>query len=137
MLEKQALVAFAAISDETRLRIVRLLVVAGANGMASGEIAEALNGAAPSRVSFHLGQLEKAGLVVSQRQGRKIIYSVIFPTLSDLVAFLMHDCCQGHCMYCDKAIELLAKCKGEPTPRWRKAKQPFYREEDAGDRSEK
>lgn len=132
MLEKQALVAFAAISDETRLRIVRLLVVAGAGGMASGDIAEALDGAAPSRVSFHLGQLEKAGLVASQRQGRKIIYSVVFPTLSDLVAFLMHDCCQGHCMYCDKAIVLLAKCKGEPTPRWRKGKQPFYRDSGEG-----
>ena len=123
MIERHALAAFAAISQETRLRIVRLLVVAGADGMASGAIAEALDDAAPSRVSFHLGQLEKARLVESRREGRQIIYSAIFPALSELVAFLMHDCCQGHCPYCDKAIALIAKCTGTPTLRTRKSKQ--------------
>lgn len=115
MNERFALSAFAAISQETRLRIVRLLVVAGAEGMAAGAIAEALGGAAPSRVSFHLSQLEHAGLVQSRREGRSIVYSAIFPALSDLVAFLMHDCCQGHCAYCDRAIALFAKCEGRPT----------------------
>lgn len=114
MEEKQALSGFGALSDETRLRIIRLLIVAGAEGMASGDIANALDGSAPSRVSFHLGQLEKAGLVESRRDGRQIIYSADFPALSDLVAFLMHDCCQGHCAYCDKAIALFAKCSGRP-----------------------
>lgn len=114
--ERFALSAFAAISQETRLRIIRRLVVAGADGMAAGAIAEALGGAAPSRVSFHLSQLEHAGLVESRREGRSIIYSAIFPALSDLVAFLMHDCCQGHCAYCDRAIALFAKCEGRPTP---------------------
>lgn len=113
--EKFALSAFAAISQETRLRIIRRLVVAGADGMAAGAIAEALGGAASSRMSFHLGQLERAGLVESRREGRSIIYSAIFPALSDLVAFLMHDCCQGHCAYCDQAIALFAKCEGRPT----------------------
>lgn len=115
MLEKNALNAFAALSQETRLRIVRLLVVAGAEGMASGQIAEALDGAARSRISFHLSHLENAGLIYSRREGRQIIYCAIWSTLADLVAFLMHDCCQGHCEYCDKAIELFAKCTGEPT----------------------
>ena len=115
MNEKFALSAFAAISQETRLRIVRQLVVAGADGMAAGAIAEALGGAAPSRVSFHLSQLEHAGLVESRRDGRSIIYSASFPALSDLVAFLMHDCCQGHCAWCDQAIALFAKCEGRPT----------------------
>lgn len=115
MLEKQALAGFAAISQETRLRIIRLLVVAGAGGMASGDIAARLDNAAPSRVSFHLGHLEQAGLVTSRREGKQIIYSVIFPALSDLVAFLMHDCCEGHCKYCDRAIALFAKCTGNPT----------------------
>lgn len=41
--------------------------------------------------------------------------SAIFPVLADLVAFLMHDCCDGHCAYCDKAIELFAQCEGRPT----------------------
>ena len=115
--ENQALAAFAAISNPTRLRIVRLLVVAGAGGRSAGAIAEALDGAAASRISFHLNQLEQAGLVLSRREGRSIIYSAIFPTLSDLVAFLMKDCCEGHCEVCDQAIALFAHCTGRPT-RW-------------------
>lgn len=115
MLEKAALNAFAALSQETRLKIIRLLVVAGADGMASGQIASALNNAAPSRISFHLNHLEHAGLITSRREGRHIIYCAIWSTLSDLVAFLMHDCCHGHCEYCDQAITLFAKCTGKPT----------------------
>lgn len=114
--ENQALGAFAAISNATRLRIVRLLVVAGADGRSAGAIGEALGGVPPSRLSFHLSQLEQAGLIVSRREGRSIIYSAIFPALSDLVAFLMHDCCEGHCRVCDQAIALFAKCTGRPQP---------------------
>ncbi|WP_394269834.1 ArsR/SmtB family transcription factor [Qipengyuania sp.] len=114
MNEDQALGAFAAISNATRLRIIRMLVVAGADGRSAGFIAEAL-GAQPSRISFHLSQLEQAGLVESRREGRSIIYSAIFPALSDLVAFLMRDCCEGHCAVCDKAIALFAQCTGRPT----------------------
>ena len=69
MKEQQALDSFAAISQETRLRIVRLLVVAGADGLAAGTIAEKLGGAASSRISFHLSQLENAGLIESRRNG--------------------------------------------------------------------
>lgn len=83
-------------------------------GPFAGLIAEALE-AQPSRISFHLNQLEQAGLVESRREGRSIIYSAIFPALSDLVAFLMRDCCEGHCAVCDKAIALFAKCTGRPT----------------------
>lgn len=115
MQEKQALTSFAAISQETRLRIIRMLVVAGADGMAAGAIGDRLGGAPSSRVSFHLTHLENAGLIESRRDGRSIIYSVVWSTLSDLVAFLMHDCCQGHCKYCDRAIALFAKCEGRPT----------------------
>lgn len=115
MKENQALDAFAAISNKARLRIVRMLVTAGADGKSAGAIADALDRAAPSKVSFHLNQLESAGLVESRREGRSIIYSAIFPALSDLVAFLMKNCCEGHCKVCDKAIELFAKCTGRPT----------------------
>lgn len=115
MKEAQAINAFAAISQETRLRIIRLLVVTGANGLAAGEIGSSLGGVPSSRLSFHLSQLEHAGLVEKRREGRSIIYSAIFPALSDLVAFLTHDCCQGHCAYCDKAIELFSKCEGRST----------------------
>ncbi|OHV18114.1 transcriptional regulator [Methylorubrum extorquens] len=114
MNEKQALDGFAAIAQETRLRIIRLLVTAGADGMAAGAITQAIAGASAPRVSFHLTHLEHAGLVTSRRDGRSIIYSAIFPALSDLVAFLMRDCCQGHCEVCDRAIDLFAKCTGRP-----------------------
>lgn len=113
--EQQALDGFSALAQETRLRIVRLLVKAGADGVASGAIAVALGDCSASRVSFHLNHLENSGLIRSRREGRSIIYSAIFPALSDLVAFLMRDCCEGHCEVCDRAIKLFAQCRGRPT----------------------
>jgi len=102
--EKHALNAFAALSQETRLRIVRLLVTAGPDGMSAGAIGEAMDGASSSRMSFHLSHLEQAGLVGSRREGRSIIYSAALATLSGLVEFLMHDCCQGHPEICNPAM---------------------------------
>lgn len=114
MNQTQALDGFGAIAQETRLRIVRLLIKAGVDGMAAGAITEALAGASAPRVSFHLRHLEHAGLIRSRREGRLIIYSAVFTALSDLVAFLMRDCCQGHCEVCDRAIALFARCTGRP-----------------------
>ncbi|MEO3384649.1 metalloregulator ArsR/SmtB family transcription factor [Mesorhizobium sp. CAU 1741] len=110
MEEKRALDAFSALSQETRLRIVRLLVEAGPGGLAAGAIGKAMDGASTSRMSFHLGQLEQAGLVASRREGRSIIYSAAYATLSELVAFLMRDCCQGHPEVCRPAIAALDSC---------------------------
>lgn len=112
--EKQALAAFAALSQETRLRVVRLLVQAGPEGMAAGAIGEALGGATTSRLSFHLTHLEHAGLIQSRRDGRFIIYRAIYPALAGLVGFLMKDCCQGHPEICAPAVEALACACGEP-----------------------
>src|SRR5690606_28378771 len=100
MNEKQALHAFAALSQETRLRIVRLLVTAGPEGLAAGAIGEAMDGASSSLMSFHLHHLEHAGLVASRREGRSITYSAVFPALSGLIAFLMRDCCQNRPEVC-------------------------------------
>lgn len=111
--EPQALSAFSALAQETRLRIVRLLVEAGPDGMAAGAIATAMGGAASSRMSFHLGHLEQAGLVRSRREGRSIIYSAALPVLSDLVGFLMRDCCRGHPEVCAPAVAALS-CVCEP-----------------------
>lgn len=108
MSEKQALAAFAALSQETRLRVVRLLVQAGPEGMAAGAIGEAMDGATSSRMSFHLSQLEHAGLVHSRREGRSIIYCASYPALSDLIQFLMRDCCHGHPEVCNPAVAALA-----------------------------
>ncbi|MBB6307173.1 ArsR/SmtB family transcription factor [Xanthobacter tagetidis] len=119
--EAEALAAFAALSQETRLAIVRLLVRAGPEGMPAGAVGEALGGASSSRLSFHLAHLEQAGLVRSRREGRSIIYSAVYPTLSGLVAFLMRDCCDGHPEVCAPAVAALAcacdsSSKSKPEP---------------------
>lgn len=113
MNESHALAAFAALSQETRLRIVRHLVQAGPKGMSAGAIGEALGGAAASRLSFHLTHLEHAGLIRSRRDGRFIIYNAEFPALAGLVGFLMQDCCQGHPEICAPAVAALACTCGE------------------------
>lgn len=113
MEEQRALDAFAAMSQETRLRIVRLLVKAGPEGMAAGAIGAELGDATTSRLSFHLTHLEHAGLIQSRRDGRFIIYSAVHAALADLIAFLMQDCCQGRPEICAPAVAALS-CVCEP-----------------------
>lgn len=113
MNETQALDALGALAQETRLRIVRLLVTAGPDGMAAGAIGDAL-GAASSRLSFHLNHLEQAGLVQSRREGRSIRYTATFEALSGLIDFLMRDCCQGRPEVCAPAVAALAACGCRP-----------------------
>ncbi len=105
--ETQALDAFGALSQETRLKMVRALVMAGPDGLAAGAVGEAV-GAASSSASFHLAHLERAGLVRSRRESRSIIYTADFSALSGLVAFLMRDCCQGHPDVCAPAVASLS-----------------------------
>jgi len=107
--ELQALDAFGALSQKTRLQIVRLLVKAGPEGMAAGAIGEALE-ASSSKLSFHLSHLERAGLVQSRRAARSNIYSAAYPALSGLVEFLMRDCCQGRPEVCAPAVAALSTC---------------------------
>ena len=113
MNESEALAAFTALSQDTRLQVVRILVQAGRDGMAAGAIGEAVGGASTSRLSFHLTHLEHAGLIQSRREGRFIIYSAVYPALAGLVGFLMKDCCQGHPEICAPAVAAL-DCACDP-----------------------
>ncbi|GAB0115886.1 ArsR/SmtB family transcription factor [Acidisoma sp. C75] len=106
MNEQAALSAFAALAQETRLKILRLLVAAEPEGLAAGMIGERL-GAGSSRLSFHLAHLEQAGLVRSRREGRSIRYRAEVAALSGLIAFLMQDCCAGRPEICASAWQAL------------------------------
>lgn len=115
MEERQALSVFAALSQETRLRIVRLLVVAGDEGFPAGAIAEQL-GTAASTMSFHLKELEQAGLVRSRRESRSIIYTAEYDALSGVIRFLMEDCCAGRPEVCEPALAVATGCCASDAP---------------------
>jgi DNA-binding transcriptional ArsR family regulator len=108
MEERQALSAFGALSQETRLRILRVLVVAGPEGLAAGTVAEQV-GVSASNVSFHLRELELAGLVRARRNGRSMIYGADHATLGALIRFLLEDCCAGRV-----TVPGAPPCSGEP-----------------------
>ena len=101
--ERQALSAFGALSQETRLRLLRLLVIAGPDGIAAGALAERVEVSA-SNVSFHLKELERAGLVAQRRDSRSIVYSAEYDALTGLIRFLMEDCCSGRPEICSPAL---------------------------------
>ena len=88
-----AVEALGALAQESRLAVFRLLVQQGPEGMPAGRVAEAL-GIPPATLSFHLAQLGHAGLVLSRRDGRRIIYSADYAGMQDLIAFLTEKCCQ-------------------------------------------
>ena len=89
-----AIIALGALAQEHRLALFRLLVQAGDQGMPAGAIADAL-GVPNSSLSFHLGQLRRAGLVLQERQHRSLIYRANYPATNALVAYLMENCCGG------------------------------------------
>jgi ArsR family transcriptional regulator len=89
-----AIIALAALAQEHRLALFRLLVRAGDKGLAAGVIADQL-GIPNSSLSFHLAQLRSAGLIVQQRQHRSLIYRANYPAMNALVGYLMENCCAG------------------------------------------
>lgn len=91
---KHAVAALAALAQESRLAVFRLLVQAGPDGMAAGKISAAL-GVPPSSLSFHLKELTHAGMVRSRQEGRFVIYEANFSAAAALVAFLSENCCAG------------------------------------------
>lgn len=89
-----AITALGALAQEHRLALFRLLVQAGDEGLAAGAIAEAL-GVPNSSLSFHLGQLHRAGLILQERRHRSLIYRANYPAMNALVGYLMENCCAG------------------------------------------
>lgn len=93
--QAQALYALSAMANDTRLRIVRLLVPLGCDGLAAGKIACEL-GISASGLSFHLSALEQAGLVASTKRSRQVIYRANHPQLGRVIGYLLNDCCGAH-----------------------------------------
>jgi ArsR family transcriptional regulator, arsenate/arsenite/antimonite-responsive transcriptional repressor len=92
MKKSDVLAALAALAQETRLDIFRLLVQAGEGGLAAGKIGEEL-GLPSATLAFHLKDLKYAGLVTFKREGRSLIYAAIYPTMNALLAYLTENCC--------------------------------------------
>ena len=94
MKKTEVIAALGALAQETRLDIYRLLVEAGPEGIAAGQIGEKLDLPAAT-LSFHLSQLRHAGLVTQRRASRSLIYAAHYPTMNGLLAYLTENCCRG------------------------------------------
>ncbi|QSA97520.1 helix-turn-helix transcriptional regulator [Methylococcus sp. EFPC2] len=112
MENKSAVTALAALAQESRLAVFRLLVQAGPEGLSAGKIGEAL-GIAPSSLSFHMKELTHAGLVSSRQESRYVIYTANFHAMNELIGFLTENCCNGapcapgalaDCTRCDEPV---------------------------------
>jgi ArsR family transcriptional regulator, arsenate/arsenite/antimonite-responsive transcriptional repressor len=103
-LEKlDAIAALAALAQESRLDIFRLLVQAGPDGLPVGQIGERL-GLPSATLSFHLNQLRHAGLVTFRREGRSLIYGAEYAAMIGLLAYLTENCCQGDASSCGVGV---------------------------------
>jgi ArsR family transcriptional regulator, arsenate/arsenite/antimonite-responsive transcriptional repressor len=104
-----------ALSQETRLKIFRLLVKSGPGGLQAGEIARRV--AAPQNtISTHLAVLARARLVTRTRKGREIIYAPQLAVIHDLVLFLTHECCEGRPELCGPIVDDLTRPLFEKAP---------------------
>jgi ArsR family transcriptional regulator len=91
---RKAVSALAALAHEARLSVYRLLVEAGPEGLPAGVIAGKLK-IPPSSLTFHLQNLQRAGLITQERVSRQLIYAADFRTMNALVDFLTENCCRG------------------------------------------
>ncbi|NRP70524.1 Transcriptional activator HlyU [Ensifer psoraleae] len=104
MEKKTALAALAALGQDTRLEVFRLLVRAGPDGVPAGEIAARI-GTVQNTTSAHLKVLDQAGLVHAERDGRTVRYVADMTGFRDLLAYLMEDCCNGNPELCRPVIQ--------------------------------
>ncbi|MWB77238.1 metalloregulator ArsR/SmtB family transcription factor [Pseudooceanicola sp. 216_PA32_1] len=102
-----ALAALSALGQSTRLDVFRLLVTAGPEGMAAGQIAESL-GIRQNTMSTNLTVLLNAGLVTNERDGRSVRYMANMDRMRDLLGFLLEDCCRGQPELCQPILARLA-----------------------------
>ena len=107
MESSDAVAALAALAQDNRLDVFRLLVQAGPEGMPAGGVAAALD-LAPNTLTFHFDRLRQAGLVTVRREGRSMIYAARFETMNALLAFLTENCCGGAPEKCGAPV---AGCK--------------------------
>lgn len=109
MESQQAILAFAALAQATRLDVFRLLMKHEPDGLPAGEIARHM--AIPhNTMSTHLAVLTRAGLIEARRQSRSIIYRVKLDAVRDLTAFLVKECCGGHPEICVPLVADLSPC---------------------------
>lgn len=114
--DTKAVQALAALASQHRLRIFRTLVAVGPTGLRAGELARLL-GIGATSLSFHLKELDRAGLLVATRQGRNIVYAVQIEGIRALLSFLTEDCCQGRPELCGSAFADARICEpGEQGP---------------------
>lgn len=109
-----AIKRLSALAQDNRLAVFRLLIKAGLDGLAAGEIARALQ-ITPNTLSAQLTILSNAGLIVSRRDGRSIIYAADFEGMSQLLVYLMEDCCQGRPEVCAPLAEVASRACCAPS----------------------
>ena len=103
-----AVASLAALAQDSRLDVFRLLVQAGPDGLAAGEVAAKLK-LAPNTLTFHFDRLREAGLVTVRRHGRSMIYAARFEIMNELLGYLTDNCCQGNADLCKSAPQRTRK----------------------------
>lgn len=118
----EAVAVLAALAQETRLSVFRLLVEAGPQGLPAGQVADSLE-VPPTTLSFHLKELNHAGLVHARQDGRFMIYSADFECMAALLSFLTRNCCKGMPSECLETVETaLSGCCTPSSKRLRRSR---------------
>jgi DNA-binding transcriptional ArsR family regulator len=112
MEKEDALNALAALGQETRLDVFRLLVKAGPDGLSAGAVSDALDVRA-NTLSTHLSVLSRSGLVSAERDGRSICYRANLDTMQVLVTYLLQDCCGGNPELCAPFVKMASPSSGK------------------------
>lgn len=107
---KNAVSGLSALANAGRLSIFRMLVQAGREGVAAGEIARRLD-VLPNTLSANLNILANAGLIENRREGRSVIYTARYEQMTELLEFLMQDCCAGNPEVCAPLADLAIRSR--------------------------